>query len=285
MVSPRFVCAALAVFITCTLTSSKDTHAATGDILRQFVVPVGSGGGRGAAFDGTNLYYTMDGRYAIYKISTTGALLATIPTTDLTCGGPLAWDGQYLWTTGYSGCADAMLYQLDPVDGSIISQCDVTGAAAARQPDGLDWQNSQLVLSAEALAPTWVSHLSEAGVVQSEFHATDRNYPGFGQPVGPAGVSFDGPCHLWHAYPQPFGSLLVQTDLAGVETGSTVGVNLPGAAIEDLALDTVTFSPKTVLWGMSTGKTMYAVEVPGPDPCLPTPARSTSWGAVKTLWR
>jgi hypothetical protein len=93
----------------------------------------------------------------IYEISPIGVLLATIPTTDYSCGGPLAWDGQYLWTTGYGDCAYGILYQVDPTDGSIVSQSDVSSAKAAYQPDGLDFRGSTLALSAEAMAPTWVS--------------------------------------------------------------------------------------------------------------------------------
>ena len=268
------------------LFAARDSLAAPGDILRQFTVPVSSGGGRGVAFDGTNLYYTMTGSIVlyskIYKISPTGVLLATIPTTDYSCGGPLAWDGQYLWTTGYAGCADGTLYQVDPADGSIVSQADASSARAANQPDGLDFRNATLVLSAEALAPTWVSFLGTSGALNSEFHAVDRHYMGTGGLlIGPSGVSFDGPCYLWHTYPLSTEGLIVQTDLTGLETGLVVH----GAPqVEDLALDEVTFAPKTVLWGLNQA-TMFAIEVPAVDPCLPTPTRSRTWGSIKLLWR
>lgn len=53
-----------------------------GDILAEFVAPEEANeNGRAVAFDGTNLYLTKQLDAHIYRVSTAGALIDTIPTT------------------------------------------------------------------------------------------------------------------------------------------------------------------------------------------------------------
>ncbi len=56
----------------------------TGTNLAELVPPV-AGDGRGLAFDGTHLYYTLAGGSDIHQITTTGQLVGTI--TPLCSGG------------------------------------------------------------------------------------------------------------------------------------------------------------------------------------------------------
>jgi hypothetical protein len=247
---------------------------AVGAVLAQFTpgAPCAAGpGGRGMAFDGTDLYYTIAGDTNIYKVGTAGNCLGTIPVDQsqgTIGGGPLAWDGSALWTMDYA-LDSFTLYRVSPADGSILSSCNiatqnpghpaVTGAGAppavtgatlggapnniGEFPDGLDWTGSTLWVSNEAipgfpgLNGNWVVEVDTNCNILTAFNPVTKG----GR--GPSGVAFDGD-DLWHAY--IFGSTpIVQTDVAGTETGpSFTGVGNH----EDLACDPVTFCPKAALW-------------------------------------
>src|SRR5437016_12401985 len=59
--------------------SADVAPSATGTVLRGPFVPTGpTGNGRGMAFDGTNLYYTIVGDANIYRTNTSGVLQSTI---------------------------------------------------------------------------------------------------------------------------------------------------------------------------------------------------------------
>ena len=222
--------------------------AATGDILAQFVPGGATGNGRGMAFDGTDLYYTITGDTNIYKVDTSGTLQATIPIAGgVRQGGPLAWDGSALWTMDYAPNSFT-LYRVNPADGSIISSCNIATQNPAHPavtssprnigeyPDGLDWTGSTLWVSSEAFAGNWVVEVDTSCNILTAFNPVVKN--GYGT----SGVMFDG-VDLWHGY--PLSSLAVQTDVSGAETG----LSFPGVEFEDLAYDTVTFAPTCALWG------------------------------------
>lgn len=242
--------------------------ASTGDILRQFTPTGPTGNGRGMAFDGTSLYYTIVGNTNIFKTDMFGNLTATIPTPVIIGvgqpqGGPLAWDGMNLWTINYG--TDGNLVQLN-TSGGLVSTCNIftanpghpaiTPASKINFEDGLDWTGipgSELVLSGEAFAGNSVIFLNTSCGIQSWFTPLVKS--GFGT----SGVAFDG-VNLWHAY--PLSSQAFQTNVTGGETGpnfSTAPLQL-----EDLAYDTVTFAPKCALWGNNAAGTnqLTAYEVP-----------------------
>jgi hypothetical protein len=223
--------------------------AATGDVLGQFV-PTNTGNGRGIAFDGTHLYYTIVDDNRIYEVGTTGTDVATITPAANTYGGPLAWDGTYLWTMNYA--ADSFtLYQVDPADGHTVSSCNietqnpsdpaVTGSSnIGDYPDGLDFANGKLWVSGEAFANNWVVQVDTGCTILREFQPAVKNS------TGTSGVASDG-TNLWHAYPETSPPTAVQTDITGSETGQSFSTGtLP---IEDLAFDDVTFPGKCAIWG------------------------------------
>jgi sugar lactone lactonase YvrE len=225
----------------------------TGGILAQITpgAPCLTGNGRGMAFDGTDLYYTIVGDPNIYKVDTAGNCLGTIPVHQSQGeiqSGPLAWDGSALWTMNYA-TGSFTLYRVNPADGSIISSCNIAAQNPAHPavdpdssnvgfyPDGLDWTGSTLWVSSEAIAGNWVVEVDTNCNILAAFNPVPKGGN------GSSGVAFDGD-DLWHAY--IFGSMpIVQTDVTGTETG----VFFPGVANhEDLACDGVTFAPKAALW-------------------------------------
>jgi len=246
--------------------------AATGDVLRQFT-PTNSGNGRGMAFDGTYLYYTLADVNRIYKVTTSGTAVATIPPvapgTDA-YGGPLAWDGSDLWTMNYA--ADSFtLFKVSPADGHTISTCNIetqnpedpavtSSPNIGDYPDGLDYENGTLWVSSEAFSNNWVVQVDTSCTILREFH------PAVKDSSGTSGVAFDG-TNLWHAYPRTSQPSLVQTSVTGTETGTSFTVNLP---IEDLAFDDTTFAPNCALWGNAAGTSnaITAYEVPCGQPDL-----------------
>ena len=77
----------LLLVLLCTTVAS----AATGTVLADFIPGGKLGNGKGLAFDGTYLYYTINDDSNIYKITTKGALVATSPIQGgVAQGGPLA---------------------------------------------------------------------------------------------------------------------------------------------------------------------------------------------------
>lgn len=249
------------------MTNIPTVWAATGDILTQFTVPgIAEGNGRGMAFDGTNLYYTLVNDTNIYKITTGGTLLATIPVSQgqgTIRGGPLAWDGNALWTMNYD-TNSFTLFRVDPISGTILSSCNIATqnpsdpavTSSPRNigdyPDGLDWTGSTLWASSEIYPGNWVVEVDTTCNILKEFNPPTTFNPGFGT----SGIAFDG-VNLWHATLDNSTTNLTpiirifQTDTTGTLTGISFKKNM--SVIEDLAYDKITFSPKCALWGNSVG--------------------------------
>jgi hypothetical protein len=247
--------------------------AATGDVLRQFVPTGPTGNGRGMAFDGTNLYYTIVSDTNIYKTDMFGTLVATIPTPIANgvqpAGGPLAWDGTNLWTINYGTNGD--MVQLTP-GGALVSTCNIftnnpghpalTPSSKIDSEDGLDWTGipgSELVLSGEVFTGNSVIFMNTSCGIQSWFTAPITG--GFGT----SGVAFDG-INLWHSNGH-FNQF--QTDVTGVQTGLSFTNSIQ---LEDLAYDAVTFAPKCALWSdeaTTANNHITAYEVPCGKPPAP----------------
>jgi hypothetical protein len=244
---------------------------ALGDVLAQFVppAPCALGNGRGMAFDGSSLYYTILGDPNIYQLDLEGNCLGAIPVSqDLSTieGGPLAWDGSAFWTMHYAFPDPAFtVYRVDPDDGSIISSCDIAaqnpdhpsvvgeGRVIGERPDGLDWTGNTLWVSSETFANNWTVELDRNCNILTAFN------PPVHEGWGTSGVVFDG-TDLWHA--NPIISFQFQTDVLGVLTGRSFSNDL---VLEDLACDDVTFPGQPALWANAAAAfentiTAYAVD-------------------------
>ena len=244
------------------LLASQPAQAQLGTVLADFV-PGGATGneGRGIAFDGTNLYYTIVDGPNIYKVTTTGTLLATIPVAGgLSRGGPLAWDGSALWTMDYS-VGSFTLYRVNPADGSILSSCNIATQNPAHPavtssprnigelPDGLDWSGSTLWVSSEAFSGNWVVEVDTSCNILTAFNPPANLGTGTCADAagGTSGIAFVGG-KLWHPTPTNdcTDMLIFETDTSGVPTGLSF---VADRLTEDLAFDPVTFAPNCALWG------------------------------------
>jgi hypothetical protein len=259
--------------------------AQTGSVLADFI-PGGANGsqsGRGTAFDGTYLYYTLVGDSNIYKVATDGTYVSTIPVAaEVARGGPLAWDGSALWTMNY-GPRSFVLYRVNPTNGSIISSCDLSAQNSSHpavtdspynigtDPDGMDWTGNTLWISSEAHPFNWIVESDTSCRILNAFRAPT----GFIQ-FGTSGIAWDG-AFLWHATPsQAQGTLIFPTDTSGVPTGFAF---LAVGVTEDLAYDPVTFAPKCALWrnGWLDGPNhLSAHEIPCPEIKVPVDIKPQS---------
>jgi hypothetical protein len=276
----------------CVSLPARQAHAATGDILADFVPGGATGNGRGLAFDGVNLYYTIVGDPNIYKVTTAGALLATIPVSQVfgtIQGGPLAWDGSALWTMNYAD-PSFTLYRVSPADGSILSSCNIATQNPSHpavtssprnigeSPDGLDWTGSTLWVSSEVFSGNWVVQVDTNCNILSAFNPPANLFDA-GSLGGTSGVALVGG-KLWHP---TFNSdetamVMFQTDTSGATTGLSF---VTPRITEDLAFDSLTFAPKCSLWGneatLGTNH-LTAYEIPcasGPVLTVPGPLTVT----------
>jgi hypothetical protein len=269
--------------------------AATGAVLRDFVPGGTTGNGRGVAFDGTNLWYTIVGDSHIYKVTTTGTPLGSIAIAGgVASAGPLAWDGSTLWTADYTN-PSSNLFQVDPLSGAVLGgTCDFVAANPGNPavpgpkgisffPDGLDFGGGTFWMSSESSGnpANWVAQLNTGCAILSSFIAPPIS--------GTDGISgsavvvdpFNGNT-LWNAVEgdtNPGGSHIFQTDTLGAPTGP----DFPAAHLtEDLAFDPVTFAPKCALWGNEAtngANHLTAYEVPCPE--QPITATGTTISATE----
>jgi len=284
----RTVGVALVVLAVVLPLGSQAAFAMTGDVLASFVPGGVTGNGRGIAFDGTNLYYTLVDDPHIYKVSATGTPLGSITVAGGAAkGGPLSWDGSALWTANYSNTHT--LLRVNASTGAIISSCDFVAANPGNPavnpatgignfPDGLDWTGSTNWMSGEGagIPGNWVAELDTSCHIIRSFTAPSTAID------GTSGVAFvPDPFNgdrLWHPHPQS--ESIVQTDTAGVLTGPTF-TTAPREE-EDLAFDQVTFAPKCAVWANEatlSANHLTAYEVPCPE--RPITARGTTINAVE----
>jgi len=262
--------------------------AATGSVLADFIPGGTTGNGRGIAFDGTNLDYTLEGDSHIYTVSTSGTALGSIAIAGgVAKGGPLAWDGSAFWTADYA--VTSKLWRVQAGSGAILSSCDFVAANPGNPavtsgtksigyfPDGLDFNAGFLWLSGEGAlnAGNWVAELDTNCVIVNSFigpaHGTD----------GVAGIAvspdpFNGDT-LWLS--TNVTQRIFQTSTSGVPTVvDFAAVHEP----EDLAFDTVTFAPKCAVWTNESTfaqNHLTAYEVPCPEKAIV--ARGTTINSVE----
>jgi len=278
----RTVGVAVALVVASLPFAGQAAFGATGTVLADFVPGGATGNGRGVAFDGTNLWYTIVGDPHIYQVTTSGAFLGSITVGGPGAqGGPLAWDGSALWTADYSNTST--LLRVNPANGAILSSCDFAAANPGNPavftpgkgigffPDGLDWTGSTLWMSGEGGGNpgNWVAELNTSCGILNSFVAPPHGGDGTS---GVAFVAdpFNGNT-LWHGVPGEFsgtGPSIFQTDTSGVPTGSSFpAIHL----VEDLAFDPVTFAPRCALWANEpavSNNHLTAYEIPCPEQAI-----------------
>jgi len=219
---------------------------AVGDILREFIAPAeAQGNGRAIAFDGTNLYLTVEGKAEIYKVTTTGTFLQTIPTTINY--GALQYDSKenVLWAGNYTGNFE--IYKID-LNGNVLFSFNYQSYVDPADPfpdyvDGVTVDQATDTLYFSTDAGFTVYNVTKTGQFISKFSTPPSGSAQNGANSGLASDSDD----LWLAFVLLFGSdkEIVQTDLSGNVLARFPTTNYNA---EDIEYDPITFAPKCVLW-------------------------------------
>jgi hypothetical protein len=237
--------------------------AVNGDLVQQtnFAQACGSGIGVGIAFDGKNLWYSC---YAsspdLYKADPiTGAVLGSYTVAGGL--GALAWDGnrKKIWA-GWGGAGTSGDVRLiDPVTGSggVVFNAPDAGAIEVLD-DGLayDAQNDSLLISPDT--STTIFQYSTSGGSLGSFAWSGSGCYNSGLAIGGQLLfeGSDGCNHVW----------VVQRSNHAAAFDFATGAG--GVRDEDLECDSVTFSPKTVMWSMEAYEPRRAIafEIP-PGSC------------------
>ena len=238
-------------------------EAANGDLVQEthFAQPCGSGIGVGIAFDGTYLWYSCyQSSPDLYKANPlTGAVLASY---NVAGGlGALAWDGNRKriwagWGGGSGASGDVRL--LDPLTGSGPVVFNAAAAAIEELDDGLayDAQDDSLYISADT--STTIHHYTTAGALLGSVPWHGSGCYNSGLAIG-GQLLFEGSDGCNHVWVVQRGSYAPAFNFA---TGAS------GVRDEDLECDSVTFSPRTVMWSMEAYEPRRAIafEIP-PGSC------------------
>jgi len=120
----------------------------SGNILTSFNAPGDTGSydvpdTAGLTFDGTYLWSINLKNDAIYKLTTGGEAIASIPTPGKYCYS-LAWDGEYLWVNNTD---NDKIYKLRPSDGEILHTVSAPGWEENINADGLAFGGGYLWVS------------------------------------------------------------------------------------------------------------------------------------------
>jgi hypothetical protein len=227
---------------------------AMGDKIRVFHLPVGKNG-RGLAFDGTDLYYSLRDNVhkgKIFKITTNGDTLKTLgPEPWNRIIGALAWDPNtnHLWAATID-TNTAEFFEIDTAGtGSIVSSF-TQPASGQNDPkptkiDGLAFDPITEHLWYSTDEGYEVFEVTKTGVVVSSFTAPGNR--------ALSGTTFDG-INLWHGGcnlvgPDTICNEIFETDLAGdLKTNFIVEGGALGYWVEDLAFDSITFGDTCVVW-------------------------------------
>ena len=259
---PATVAAALLV-MTVSLVRPQTVTAANGALVHEtsFAQSCASGIGVGIAFDGKHLWYSC------YKSSPdlyeadplTGAIVGSF---DVAGGlGALAWDGnrKKIWA-GWGGGAgsDGDVRLIDPTTVTASVQFNATGVVSIDLDDGLayDAQDDSLYVSPDTA--TTINHFSTSGSNLGSFPWSGSGCYNSGLAIGGALLfeGSDGCNHVW----------VVQR--AGHTPAFDFATGADGVRDEDLECDSVTFSPRTVMWSMEAYEPRRAIafEIP-PGSC------------------
>lgn len=240
---------------------------AVGDILREFnAPPEAQGNGRAVAFDGTNLYLTVSDRAEIYKVTTTGVFLQTIPTTIVY--GALQFDSKenVFWAGNYIGNFE--IHKID-LNGNVLSSFNYQSFVDPADPfpgfiDGVTVDQTTDTLFFSTDAGFTVYNATKTGQFIRKFSTPPS---GTAQNGANSGLASDSN-NLWLAFVLLSGSdrEIVQTDLNG---NVLVRFHSTNYDAEDIEFDPVTFAPKCVLWtneATLAGNRIRAWEITCPCP-------------------
>lgn len=237
--------------------------AANGDLVHEtsFAQSCSSGIGVGIAFDGTHLWYSCfaSSPDLIEADALSGAVINSF---NVAGGlGALAWDGnrKRIWAGwgGGSG-ADGDVRLIDPATGTGGVVFNATGTGFIELDDGLayDAQDDSLYVSPDT--STTIYHFSTSGASLGSFGWSGSGCYNSGLAIGGALLfeGSDGCNHVW----------VVQR--SNHAAAFDFGTGADGVRDEDLECDSVTFSPRTVMWSVEAYEPRRAIafEIP-PGSC------------------
>jgi Uncharacterized protein conserved in bacteria len=217
---------------------------ALGDLLTFFDAPgASSGNGRAVAFDGQFLYITKVGDTNIYKVTTAGTLVSTIPSTHVY--GCLKFDSSegVFWAGNYEGNFE--LYKVD-LSGNVLATVNYSGILNSPEgsdpgfADGITVDPISNTLFFGTDLGLWVYQIqkfnvSGNAVKLSSFSTTNKS-----------GVESDG-INLWIAHANA--QSIEEVNTAGGSLGNSFTTQISGTYFpECLEFDSVTFEPKCALW-------------------------------------
>jgi hypothetical protein len=236
---------------------STSSSTKPGAVLASFVpsFPPGEGqefptplccNGRAVAFDGTHLYVTVRSQASVYKVTTNGVIVGTVPIG--TTLGALAYNaatghfygGDYdgnekVYDVDYNAATKTDLFTFgdDPPE-----PCD--GQGSTNFIDGLEYYLSgsegRLALSGDICDTVFLKKLDGTAASPPSF-ATNNN----------SGITTDGASGFWLARLNlPVGTTWL-THVAGDGTVLSE-FQISGYEAEDLAYDNVTFAPACAVW-------------------------------------
>jgi hypothetical protein len=228
-------------------------------------VPTPNGNGRAVAFNGTHLFYTIQGDANIYVANTSGASFGAIPNPGrtFTCGA-LSYDGTMLWCgtydgTGSGGPGSADIWTINPTTGAAalaFNTIDFGGLAADNcfgQPtgymDGLAYDNSDNTICLSDDGGRTIYHVTTAGALLNSF--STPNHPNTASPGCNSGIEVAPGGYLeltlLSVGGQGDGTDYIVKVPKSNPSGSII-VSFPVNNIEDIAFDAKTFAPRCALW-------------------------------------
>lgn len=194
---------------------------------------------QGLAFDGTDFWYVerKTARCDLYKVSSTGIVIDSIPTAELFSSssiylGGAAWDGDGLWISVYSPDSRAALYKVNVAARTIVDTISVIGL----QPQGITVKGDTLFYVMDGFQgddeKIYAIDLNTETELFS-FHVPET--PGIKQ--SPRGLAWDGTYFWLMAEPvgASSGRQLFKYNLAGSGTPeitlSTTTINFPNTTV------------------------------------------------------
>jgi len=140
---------------------------ATGNEIQRFTGQ-SNGNGRGMVVVGDTIYYTVVGDPRIYKMNlNTGVTFDSILTQNASMS-TIAYDGQYFWTSDYSGSNEA--YQIDPVTGNNIKTINLS--LAGSNMDGMEYFEGKLIANREDAGYVYDIYDLDGNVLDADFITT-----------------------------------------------------------------------------------------------------------------
>jgi hypothetical protein len=174
--------------------SETDTDEATiafddrhGEILERIPFPY-HWTAKDLTYDGTHLWVTTWESNTIKIDPATGDSVGAIPGNSGWTGG-VAWDGQYIWTTGYQG--GMKMFKQDPSNGDILESFPITYSGDC---GGFDWDGEAFYQGSDATP-------SQGDGLIHRYAPDGTHLSSFPSPRGsvdPRGVAYDGR-DLWIA--------------------------------------------------------------------------------------